>query len=265
MKISIITIVYNRQHCIADCIQSVLDQTYPNIEHLIIDGGSTDGTQLEIEKYRDKLSYYISEKDEGVFDAYNKGIKNATGDIIGILNSDDFFFEPDTLKKVAESFTSSGADLVYAKGLYVDQEKPSRVKRIYSSKPFRKRYLFFGWIPLHTTIFVKKEVFTENGLYKCGYKIASDYEISLRWFKNDDIKKFFLDEWVVKMRLGGLSTSAKLQLRKSREDLNIIKLYKLSGFLTLSCKIGRKIPQYIVPRLKSFKLSPPQKSLPDYF
>ena len=250
MKISIITIVYNRRHCIAHCIQSVLDQTYPDVEHIIIDGGSTDGTQEEIEKYRDKLAYYISEKDEGVFDAYNKGIKNATGDIVGVLNSDDFFFDSDTLQKVAEAFKASGADLVYAKGLFVDQEHTERIKRVYSSKPFNKRFLFYGWIPLHTTIFVRREIFSTHGVYNDGYTIASDYEISLRWFSNNELEKYFLDEWVVKMRLGGLSTSAKLQIQKSREDLRIIKMYKLNGVFTLACKIARKIPQYLLPLIK---------------
>lgn len=252
MKISIITIVYNRKNCIADCIQSVLDQTYHDIEHIIIDGGSTDGTQEVIEKYRDKIAFYLSEKDEGVFDAYNKGIRNATGDVIGVLNSDDFFFEPETIEKIAEAFSFSGADLVYAKGLFVDKEDLSKIKRKYPSKSFRKSYLSYGWIPLHTTIFVRREIFSNYGLYNHGYKIASDYEISLRWFKNDHIKKFFLNEWVVKMRLGGLSTSARLQVRKSREDLRIIKLYRLNGLFTLACKIGRKIPQYLVPQSKEF-------------
>ncbi|WP_231563315.1 glycosyltransferase family 2 protein [Salegentibacter sp. Hel_I_6] len=248
---SIITIVYNRRYCIAECIESVLAQTYDDIEHLVIDGGSTDGTQLEIEKYRDKLGYYISEKDEGIFDALNKGIKNATGDIIGILNSDDFFYKPDTIKKVVAAFKISNADLVYAKGLFVDQKNPEKVKRMYSSKPFNKRFLFFGWIPLHTTIFVRKEVFQKYGMYNSGYTIASDYEISLRWFQNDDIKKYFLNEWVVKMRLGGLSTSMELQIKKSKEDLRIIRLNKLSGFFTLFCKIGRKVPQYLIPQFRS--------------
>ncbi len=260
MKISIITIVYNQQHCIAECIQSVLDQTYHDVEHLVIDGGSTDGTQEKIAPFRKRLAYYISEKDEGVFDAYNKGIRNATGDIVGILNSDDYFYEPDTLKKVAEAFLSSRSDLVYAKGLFVDKDKPEKVKRIYSSRPFHKAYLTFGWIPLHTTIFVRREIFERYGLYNSGYTIASDYEISLRWFKNDEITKFFLNEWVVKMRLGGLSTSGRLQIKKSKEDLRIIKLYKLYGYFTLACKIGQKIPQYLVPQLIGFKAapSPPQ-------
>lgn len=256
MRMSIITIVYNRQYCIADCIESVLGQTYNDIEHLVIDGGSTDATPQEIEKYRDKLGYYISEKDEGIFDALNKGIRNATGDVIGILNSDDFFYEPDTIEKIVKAFQKSNADLVYAKGLFVDQKHPEKIKRMYSSKPFNKRFLFFGWIPLHTTIFVRKEVFQIYGMYNPGYTIASDYEISLRWFQNDEIRKYFLNEWVVKMRLGGLSTSMKLQLKKSKEDLKIIRLNKLNGFFTLFCKIGRKVPQYIIPQFRSLPTIP---------
>jgi len=256
MKISIITIVYNRASCISNCIESVLNQTYNNIEYLVIDGGSTDGTQQKIELYKDRIDYYISEKDEGIFDALNKGIKNATGDVIGILNSDDFFYQPDTIKNVIEAFQSSDADLVYANGLFVDKENPEKVKRMYPSKPFRKKFLYFGWIPLHTTIFVRQEIFKKYGLYNPGYSIASDYEISLRWFKNDRIKKIFLNEWVVKMRLGGLSTSAKLQFKKSREDLRIINRYKLNGLFTLACKIGRKIPQYIIPQIIGFKPTP---------
>lgn len=252
MKVSIITIVYNRAHCIAHCIESVLNQTYENIEHVVIDGGSTDGTVEIIGNYRDQLGYFISEKDKGLFDALNKGIKRATGDIIGILHSDDFFCHSDTIAKVVNGFLSSGADLVYAKGLFVDKENLSKVKRIYPSGPFKKQYLKFGWIPLHTTIFVSKEIFFKYGLYSSGYTIASDYEISLRWFQNDEIKKFFLDEWVVKMRLGGLSTSAKLQIKKSKEDLRIIRLKHLDGIFTLVCKIGRKIPQYIIPQFPGF-------------
>ncbi|SDS34194.1 glycosyltransferase [Gillisia sp. Hel1_33_143] len=253
MKISIITIVYNRAHCIEDCIKSVLSQTYSNVEYLVIDGGSTDGTAKIIEKYADKIDYYISEKDEGIFDALNKGIKNATGEVIGILNSDDFFYSEQTLSQIIEAFQYSGAELVYAKGLFVSETDITKIKRIYPSNSFKKVFLNFGWIPLHTTIFVKKEVFENYGCYNDGYRIASDYEISLRWFKNDEISKFYLNEWVVKMRLGGLSTSAKFQLRKSREDLRIISKYKLSGIFTLSFKIARKIPHYIIPQIMGNK------------
>jgi glycosyltransferase len=249
MKISIITIVYNRSKCISDCIESVLNQTYSNIEYLVIDGDSSDGTQPKIGRYKDRIDYYSSEKDEGIYDALNKGIKNATGDIIGILHSDDLFFQVYTIRNIANAFESSNADLVYAKGLFVDKENPEKIKRIYPSKIFRKRFLSYGWIPLHTTIFVRREIFEKYGMYNPVYTIASDYEISLRWFKNERIKKLFLNEWVVKMRLGGLSTSVKLQVKKSREDLSIIKLYNLNGIFTLACKVGRKIPQYLIPQV----------------
>lgn len=252
MKVSIITIVYNRAYCIADCMESVLNQTYKNIEHIVIDGGSTDGTQQRIEPYLDKLGYYISEKDDGIFDAYNKGIKQATGDIIGTLNSDDFFYKPETIEQVVKNFGHTQADLLYAKGLFVDQKNTNKIKRIYSSSSFKKKYLNFGWIPLHTTIFIRREVLLKYGGYNSGYSIASDYEISLRWFQNDDIVKYFLNEWVVKMRMGGVSTSAKHQVKKSKEDLRIIKINKLNGIFTLACKIGRKVPQYILPHLNPY-------------
>ena len=249
MKVSIITIVYNNQSCIADCIQSVINQSYPKIEHIVIDGGSTDGTQQQIAPYLDELAYYKSEKDKGLYEALNKGIVQATGDIIGILHSDDLFYENNTIQKIVDEFKNTNADLVYANGQYVDKNDTDNIKRIYSSKPFNKKNLQYGWIPLHTTIYVRKKIFDKYGLYKTEYSIASDYGISLRWFTNDKIKKVFFDEWVVKMRLGGKSTSAKLQKLKSTEDLEIINIYNLRSYFTLGCKIIRKIPQYILPRI----------------
>lgn len=253
MKISIVTPVFNRQNCIAECIESVLSQKYKDVEHLVIDGKSTDGTTKILRKYKNQLAYYISEKDIGIYDALNKGINKATGDIIGILHSDDLFLNSETLSKIAEAFTFSGADIVYAKGIYVDQNNVLKVKRIYSSAPFKKNYLFYGWIPLHTTIFVKRKIYMQYGLYNPNYTIASDYDISIRWFQNDHIKKFFLNEWVVKMRLGGCSTTPKHQIEKSKQDLKIIKSYKLHGYFTLACKIARKIPQYLVPQIIKFQ------------
>lgn len=250
MKVSILTIVYNRAYCIKSCIESVLEQTYPDIEHLVIDGGSTDGTREIIETYKEKLGYFISEKDNGIYDALNKGIKRAKGDIIGILHSDDLFSGPHTISQIVDAFRSTGADLVYANGIYVDSKDVNKIKRVYPSGAFKKESLLYGWIPLHTTIFVRRTIFEKYGMYDVRYSIASDYEISLRWFQNDEIRKHYLDEWVVKMRLGGLSTHGRLQVKKSREDLSIIRLYGLIGYFTLSCKIGRKIPQYLLPRLR---------------
>jgi len=250
MTISIITIVYNNANYIEECIQSALNQDFKNLEYIVIDGGSTDGTQQIIEKYRDKIAFYISEKDRGLYNALNKGIQHVTGDVIGILHSDDLFFEKNTLSKIAKIFSETNADLVYANGQYVDKQNIEKIKRIYPAKKFKKTYLKFGWIPLHTTIYVKREVFDKYGIYDENYSIASDYEISLRWFLNDDIKKVFLNQWVVKMRLGGKSTSMNLQKKKSVEDLEIIRKYGLPGRFTLFCKIAQKIPQYLIPKFR---------------
>lgn len=252
MKVSIITIVYNNAGYIESCINSVLNQTHLNIEHIIIDGGSNDGTQKLIAPYISQLGYYISEKDSGLYNALNKGIQYATGDIIGILHSDDLFYETTSVEKIVQAFKDSKADLLYANGMYVERKNIKNVKRIYKAKPYKSQYLNFGWIPLHTTIYVKKEVFQEYGVYDESYMIASDYEISLRWFREDKIKKYFLNHWVVKMRLGGKSTTAKLQKKKSSEDLYIIRKHKLLGKITLFFKILRKVPQYLLTRIKNY-------------
>lgn len=253
MKVSVITIVYNNKPCIVDCINSVLSQSYPDIEYIMIDGGSTDGTQFEIEPFVNKLAYYVSEKDNGLYDALNKGIQHATGDIIGLLHSDDLYYDENSIQKVVDAFHKSDADVVYGNGQYVERDDITQVKRIYPSKTFNKIYLKFGWIPLHTTIYVKKQIFQQYGFYDTQYRIASDYEISLRWFSNSKIKTYFLDAWVVKMRLGGKSTTAGLQKLKSTEDLHIIRRYKLNGLFTLGFKIIRKIPQYLLPHIMKYR------------
>ena len=201
------------------------------------------------------MAYYKSEKDEGLYDALNKGIRQATGDIIGIMHSDDLYYEPETLQKIVDAYQKSGADIVYANGQYVDKTDTAKVKRIYPGKPFRSRYLRFGWVPLHTTMYARKEVFEKYGLYETHYEIAGDYEMSLRWFTNKKLKTCFLNCCVVKMRLGGKSTTAGLQKKKSTEDLHIINRYKLLGAYTLAFKITRKIPQYVVPRLLNYNNS----------
>jgi len=253
LKISVITIVYNNRATIGSCIKAVLAQDYPDVEHIVIDGGSTDGTREIIESYRDRLGYYVSEPDKGLYNALNKGICAATGAIIGILHSDDFYPKKSTLSEIAQAFQRSGADMVYGNGMFVDREQSDQVKRIYKAKPFKPSYLKYGWVPLHTTIYVKKEVFSDYGLYEEQYLIASDYEISLRWLSNPNIKTHFVNDWLVKMRLGGKSTTPALQQQKSKEDLHIIRRYPLWAVATLAFKVGRKIPQYLLPRFKKFE------------
>jgi len=253
MKISIITACYNREKTLSTAIESVINQSYDNIEYIIIDGKSKDSSMDIISNYKDNINIIISEKDTGIYNALNKGVINSTGDIIGILHSDDFLYDNNTVSHIAEFFKKTNADIVYANGMYVDENNINIIKRIYKSNIFRNYYLYFGWIPLHTTIYVKKEVFNKYGLYREDFHIASDYEISLRWFKNKKLKKVFLNEWVVKMRLGGKSTDMKLQKIKSSEDCRIISEYNLWGKLTLFFKIIRKIPQYILPLILKYK------------
>jgi len=272
LKVSVITICHNRVHSIQATIESVLSQDYSNIEYIVIDGGSTDGTVEKIEKYKNDLSVFVSEADNGMYSALNKGLKLATGDIVGILHSDDVYYESSTIRKVVEKFKRSAADLVYANGVYITCSSESFaphskskkktedvtvndyfISRIYKAKPFKKNYLNFGWIPLHTTIYVRREIFEKYGYYDECYSIASDYEISLRWFMNDAIRKEFMNEWVVKMSLGGKSTTASLQKKKSMEDFQIIQKYNLWGYFTLICKIMLKIPQYLLPQVLRIK------------
>ncbi|WP_295201088.1 glycosyltransferase family 2 protein [uncultured Chryseobacterium sp.] len=253
MKISIITACYNREKTISTTIECVVNQNYNNIEYLIIDGNSKDSSINIINRYKSKVDYIISENDTGIYNAINKGIVKSTGDIIGLLHSDDFFYSNGTISQIANVFKETNADIVYANGMYVEESNVDKIKRIYKSKPFRSYYLYFGWTPLHTTIFVRKEVFEKYGLYREDFNIASDYEISLRWFRNKNLKKVFLDQWVVKMRLGGKSTDMKQQKLKSSEDLKIINQYNLLGHFTLFLKIFRKIPQYILPKLVKYK------------
>lgn len=248
MKISVITACYNRATTIQSAIDSLRAQTYRNIEYIVVDGASNDGTVDILKKNTDAIDVLISEPDSGMYNAINKGIKKASGDIVGVLHSDDFYYDDETLAKIAEVFRETNADLVYANGIYVDENNLSKVRRIYGSSLFRPLRLYFGWIPLHTTIYVKRNVFEKYGLYREEFKIASDYDISLRWFQNRNIKKVFYDDYVVKMRIGGKSTDLSQQGKKSSEDLKIIKDHKLLGYFTLFFKILRKVPQYLLPK-----------------
>lgn len=252
MKISIITTCYNRKHSIASAIESVKTQDYHNIEYVVIDGASRDGSVDIIKSYKKQIDILISEPDGGIYQALNKGIKYCKGDIVGLLHSDDLFYDTNTLSRIAQLFQESDADIVYAKGQYIDRKNMTKVNRIYPSKGFKTWFIYFGWIPLHTTIFVRRTVFEQYGLYREDFKIASDYEISLRWFTNPRLKKVYLDMWTVRMLLGGKSTDMRQQQQKSAEDLKIIREYKLWGYFTLFCKIARKIPQYVIPKIKHY-------------
>lgn len=244
-KISLITACYNNAETIADTLISVFNQTYSNIEHIIIDGASTDGTLKVIAHLKNEKTILVSEPDNGMYDAINKGLKLATGDIIGLLHSDDELFESNTLEKIAHAFEQEKPGLLFANGLFVNAENTQRVVRKWISKTFKPYKIYFGWVPLHTTMYFSREAYNLMGLYDTHYRIASDYEYTLRALKYKNLKKFYLNQYVIRMKMGGASTSFRNQFKKSKEDFIIMRYYRLPAFLTLLFKILRKIPQFL--------------------
>jgi glycosyltransferase involved in cell wall biosynthesis len=207
LKISIITVCFNSAVTIRDTIESVLSQNYKNIEYVIIDGGSTDGTQGIVNEYGKDIASFISEQDGGIYDAMNKGIQVSTGDIVGLLNADDFYADDNVVTRLIERMVSAEADCVFSDLLVVDPDNTKRVLRYYDSSKFRVSRLRFGWMPAHPTFFVKRQFYIDYGGYALDYEIASDFEMMVRLFVVAEIKYTYLSACVVKMRAGGISTS----------------------------------------------------------
>jgi glycosyltransferase involved in cell wall biosynthesis len=206
MKISVVTVVYNNAATIKDCINSVLAQDYPDVEYIIIDGGSTDGTIEIIKGFGDKIDKFISEKDKGLYDAMNKGIKLATGDVVGTLNSDDFFYDSHVLTNIAKAFTDEDTDAVIGDIVFIKDDTEQKVLRKYSSAKWRPHRFAWGYMPAHPSFFAKRNLFDRLGYYKTDYRIASDYELLIRFLFVNRINWKYLPLITTKMRLGGAST-----------------------------------------------------------
>lgn len=204
--ISVITVVFNGAATLEHTIRSVIGQTYDNVEHIIIDGGSTDATLDILRKYEDNIDYWVSEKDNGIYDAMNKGIRLATGDVVGILNSDDFYAGPQVIEKVTALFKESGADALFADLVYVRPDNLDRVVRYYSGAGFTPDKFAWGWMPPHPTFFVRRELYERYGLFRIDYKIAADYELTTRFLARHKVRYAYLPEVIVRMRTGGVST-----------------------------------------------------------
>lgn len=247
MKISIITATYNSAATIKDTLNCIRGQDYPDIEHIIVDGGSTDDTASIVADFP-HVARWISEKDNGIYDAMNKGIRFATGDVIGILNSDDIYTGSAVLSAVARMFSDPGVRTVYADLQYVRADDTDRILRTWKSGPFRKRNFYYGWMPPHPTFFVRKEVYREAGLFDTRLCSAADYEIMLRILLKHGIPARYMPGVIVKMRAGGLSNASFLnRLRANHEDRMAWKLNGLKPyFFTLYMKPLRKIPQFLI-------------------
>ena len=206
MKISIITITYNSAATLEDTLRSVVNQDYPNMEYLIIDGKSKDSTLSIVDKYKDKISKIISEKDKGLYDALNKGIKNATGDVVGMLHSDDLYANNAVISKVMKKFEEDPTiEGVYADLVFVNRNDTNKVMRSWESGAYEEDAFLKGWMPPHPTFFVRKEVYEKFGGFNTELKLSADYELMLRLIHKNKIKLAYLNETIVKMRMGGVS------------------------------------------------------------
>ena len=245
MKISIITITYNSAKTLQRTFDSVRSQTYNDIEHIIVDGASKDGTREMIEAYVAKYPNvrWVSEKDDGIYNAINKGIKMATGDIIGLLHSDDVLFCSDSIGHIAAAFETQKVDVVYGDLQYC---KGNKVIRRWKSNVFNPRSLKYGWMPPHPTVYVRREVYQQVGEYDEWFRISADYDMILRIFKSG-FKAHYLPEVLVSMEMGGASNkNTKARLSKTQEDYFVLKKNKVgAGYLTVACKQLRKITQFI--------------------
>jgi glycosyltransferase len=247
MKLSIITAVHNSKDTIEDCLNSVASQTHKDIEHIIIDGGSTDGSVETIinSKFKIQNCNVISEPDEGIYDALNKGIKLATGDVIGLLHADDVYYDEKVLAKVAKLFEEKQVDSVYGDLVYVDKNNLSKVFRYWKAGEFNEISLRKGWMPPHPAFFVRKEIYDKCGLYDTAFKISSDYDLVLRFLGQHKISTAYLAEVLVKMRWGGKSNKSLSNIiQKSYEDYRALKKNNFPNALwILIMKNISKLPQ----------------------
>lgn len=246
--VSIVTVTYNCAEVVGDALRSVACQRLNGIEHIVIDGASTDGTLDVIRRHGPHVARLVSEPDHGIYDAMNKGLALATGDWVGFLNADDMLAGPDALERLlAETAHDSApsADLIYGDLVYVDQSDTSKIIRYWKSGDFAPSRLRFGWMPPHPTFYARRELIQRVGRFDTQLRIAADYDFVLRCLMQPGIRVRYVPEVLVRMRTGGVSNRSWRALsRKSREDLIAIRRSGLGGWFTLGCKNLRKIPQW---------------------
>jgi glycosyltransferase involved in cell wall biosynthesis len=247
LRVSIITIVYNNRATFEECVNNVLSQSYKEIEYIVVDGGSNDGTIDIIQAYRERISQWISEPDHGIYDAMNKGIKMASGEVIGFLHSSDVYAHPRVIEEVVKVFENSNVSSVYGDLQYVDQKDLNRVIRHWKSSPYRRGKFKQGWMPPHPTFFVRREIYEKFGNFNTHFQIAGDYELMLRFLERYRISAAYIPEVLVKMRWGGISNGGvKNILVKSYEDYRAWGMNDLNGSVhTILFKNLCKIPQFL--------------------
>jgi glycosyltransferase involved in cell wall biosynthesis len=244
LKISIITATYNSYPNILSMLRNIQSQSYPNIELIIIDGGSNDGTLEEIKKCN-FVANYISEPDQGIYDALNKGLKLASGQIIGFLHSDDIFADNNIVSKIVNQYKNKKIDGVYGDLQYVNKKNTNTIIRNWKSCNFQPSLLKKGWMPAHPTLFLKKEVYIKHGNFDLTYKISADYDFMLRVFKDNNLNFIYLPKVITKMRLGGESNrNLKNIIIKTKEDYRAMTSNKIGNWRTLFLKNYTKFKQF---------------------
>ena len=249
MRVSIITSCYNRAATIRSAIESVLAQDYNDIEFIVVDGSSTDGSLDIIREYADRISIIISEPDHGMYEAINKGIRVATGEIIGLLHSDDFFYDNGVIGRIVERMKRTHADFLYGDGLFVNPDNTNKVVRNWIGGGYRLWKVRHGWLPLHPTCYIRRDVMMRLGLYNESYKIAADSDLLVRYLTGG-LTVTYLNEYVVRMRMGGLSTDSAKRKKMWEEDIRVYVSHGLWPTLTKLEKMAWKVPQFVLALLK---------------
>ena len=238
--ISIITVSFNSEKTIERTLKSVAAQTYKNIEHIVIDGASKDGTVALISRYLDAIAYFRSEPDAGLYDAINKGLQIARGEVIGLMHSDDFYADDGVLFEIAAQFAQGGVDGVYGDAAFFRPQSPEKTVRLYASDKFSPARLSWGWMPAHTTLYLRSAVYKRLGLFKTNYAIAADFDFVCRVFLQRDIRVRYLPKVLVKMQTGGTSTSGfRATIRLNQE---VLRACRENGLQTNWLKIASKYP-----------------------
>lgn len=250
MRVSIITSCYNRAATIRSAIESVLAQDYNDIEFIVVDGSSTDGSLDIIREYADRISIVISEPDHGMYEAINKGIRVATGEIIGLLHSDDFFYDNGVIGRIVERMKRTHADFLYGDGLFVNPDNTNKVVRNWIGGGYRLWKVRHGWLPLHPTCYIRRDVMMRLGLYNESYKIAADSDLLVRYLLTGGLTVTYLNEYVVRMRMGGLSTDSAKRKKMWEEDIRVYVSHGLWPTLTKLEKMAWKVPQFVLALLK---------------
>lgn len=240
MKISIITVAFNAAHTIVDALESVAAQTHPEIEHIVVDGASADGTPEMIERYGKHVSRFISEPDRGIYDAMNKGLGLATGEVIGFLNADDVYADNGVLERVSAIMAKDDLDVLFGDAEFVSPTRPNQPLRRYRSERFRPGRIAWGWMPAHPALFLKRSVYERFGKFRTDYRIAGDFELVARIFHSGTLTYRHVPQVLVRMRTGGISTAGWRNTLLLNQE--VLRACRENGIPTNMLKILSKYP-----------------------